>query len=176
MKKRTIKTAKKEDITSTPTATLNTRTIIRTGYQTLQDILSMRDTGHGQKFINGLSEELLSWGKKETSTDMLDFHHSFGIPRSSFHVYLKKYPDLKYVYHLVLEMLGSRRQKLAMYKELGCDAKVILSTLRLYHPDWEQVTQEELSIKRELRQEEESKLTHVTVVMPKYEVEDRNSD
>jgi hypothetical protein len=156
---------------------IDLRTKVRSGYDTAKDALAMRDIAFGPEFLNVVCEELLEWGKLDTSTDMLDFYHSYGMPSTTFHAYRNKYADLDHIHSMVKEMVGTRRQKLAVHKLFECDPSTIAKTLRLFHPDWRNAYQEEADLRKEMKAaDDKTGPTHITVEMPRYETTDRNKD
>ena len=174
MKKEVVK---KKRITNKPSIHSDLGAKMRTGYSEAKNALSWRQYNPGKKFIEKLCEEIYEWAKLETSTDFLQFYFSWGIPSQTFHKYRKKNKDLDFIHGLVKEILGWRRQKLATHKKYECNFSVILQTLRMFHPDWAQVHEEDKDFKLSLSKDEQNqKPTNITVVMKSYEDEDRDAN
>jgi hypothetical protein len=139
-------------------------------YKDLKEMLSWRQRDPGPKFIAAMCEDYLEWSQKPDSTDLLDFRHEYGIPRRTFDDQMKKYEDLKDTHEFVKEIIGSRRQKMAMYKKYECDPKTLHQTLHFYHPDWRAAVDEERAFKASLSEKEKNQQpTKVTVVMQDFE-------
>lgn len=157
---------------------ISLETKVRAGYQSAKDVLSWRTTELGPVFLDRLCDELYVWGKHETSIDMHEFYHSWGMSRSMFDSYKLKHDQLKYVYELVKEMVGVRRQKLAMYKKFECDPGTIAKTLRQFHPDWRIVFEEDLAARKEIKAIEDNNMsgTIKIIEMPRYEIANRDTD
>ena len=164
------KLAKKKKITNKTSTVSNPLAKTRTGYNEARDALSWRSCGLDKTFVERLCDELYEWGKRGTSISLLDFYHSWGMPKQTFHDYMNKHADIKFIHEIVKEMIGSRREKLAMFKKYECNEKTIHRTLHLYHPDWMQVNEEEKDFKLSLSKDEQNqKPTNFTVVMQSYE-------
>lgn len=146
-------------------------------YKDLKEMLSWRKHDPGPKFIDAMCKDYLEWSQKPDSTDLLDFRHSYGIPSKTFDDQMKKYENLKDTHEFVREILGSRRQKMAMYKKYECDPKTIHRTLYIYHPDWKQAVQDENAFKASLSEKEKNQSpTNITVLMEKYGDNTRDAD
>ena len=164
------KIVKKKKITHKTITTKNKIAKTRTEYNKARDVLSWRTCGLDKTFVERLCDELYEWGKRRTSINLLDFYHSWGMPKQTFHDYMNKHADIKFIHEIVKEMIGSRREKLAMFKKYECNEKTIHRTLHLYHPDWKQVNEEEKDFKLSLSKDEQNqKPTNFTVVMQSYE-------
>lgn len=157
--------------TAKSTTSKKTRSKIRKSpYKDLKDMLSWRNHDPGTKFIEAMCEDYLEWAQKPDSTDLLDFRHSYGIPSRTFADQMKKYDKLRDTHEFVREILGSRRQKMAMYKKYECDPKTIHRTLHIYHPDWRQAVQEENDFRASMSAQEKNQApTKLTVVMKNFD-------
>ena len=143
---------------------------IRKGSEVAKIYFYQEKRGHGKAFLEKLIKDIKKWSYKGTSFSLKDFYHEWGIPSATFHEYKNRHPKLKEAFLLVKEIIGSRREKLAMFKKYECNEKTIHRTLHLYDPDWKQVNEEEKEFKLALsRDEENQKPTNFTVVMQSYE-------
>lgn len=146
-------------------------------YKDLKSMLSWRNYDPGTTFIEAMCEDYLDWAQKPDSTDLVDFRHSYGIPSKTFYDQMNKYEKLKDTHEFVKEIIGSRRQKMAMYKKYECDPKTIHRTLHLYHPSWKKAVQEENEFKASMSAQEKNQApTNITVLMDKYEDKTRDTD
>jgi len=133
----------------------------------INDLLTWREYNPGEKFALEVAQNLYEWAQEEDSLDLLDFYHSFGIPRVTWLDWRKKYPKAAYIHQQVKEIIGARRQRLAMYKKNGVNEAVVTKTLHLFHPDWEEAYNQEKEFKRELKlaaNDEEKNPVQVVVV------------
>jgi hypothetical protein len=157
--------------TPKPTISKKTRSKSRQSpYKDLKDMLSWRKHDPGPKFIEAMCQDYLEWSQRLDSTDLLDFRHSYGIPSKTFDDQMKKYEKLKDTHEFVREVVGSRRQKMAMYKKYECDPKTIHRTLHIYHPSWRQAVREENEFRASMSEKEKNQNpTKLTVVMKNYD-------
>lgn len=138
----------------------------QSSYEKVRLALSWRKRTLNKDQIMELCSDMYEWALQPTSVSIADFYNAWGIPRATFYELLKKSEELTYVHGLVKEIIGSRLHKLAMYKDNECNEKTIHRTLHCYHPDWKEVFDAEVALKRELSKDEvKKKPTHITVVM-----------
>lgn len=142
---------------------------ISSPYQQLKERLSWREKGIGQHLIEEICDAYLDWVQLEDSIDPIDFRHKFGIPKTTWRELKKKYDMLELVDEMVHEKVGTRRQKLAMYKKYECNPQVIMETIGMYHPTFKEYEELRHQRQKEIKlAEAEDKPTHVTVVMEDY--------
>ncbi len=150
---------------------------VRKGYEVAKIYFYHEKIGHGKGFLEKLIKDIKKWSYKGSSFSLKDFYHEWGISSSTFHNYKDRHPELKEAFVLVKEIIGSRREKLAMFKKYECNEKTIHRTLHLYDPDWKKVSEEEEEFKLSLTKDEQNqKPTNITVVMKSYEDEDRDAN
>jgi hypothetical protein len=111
--------------------------------------------------LDYIKQELESWSQKPTSIIFWDFLDEYSIPERSFYAWCEKHEDLKEIHTNVIRRIGSRRLKLAMFKEAECNEKTIYHTLRLYSKEHREIHDEDLKNKRILDQEND----RVTVII-----------
>lgn len=124
-------------------------TISRANYNDIKQRLAWRTYNPSEKFVDALAQDLYDWAQLEESLDFLDFYHKVGIPRSTCQDWVKRYHNLKAVHEEVKEIIGARRQRLAIFKKYETNPNVLMMTLRKYHPDWQEAFEEEAALKRE---------------------------
>ncbi len=101
-----------------------------------------REIDKGEKWVENLCQHQLEWRLKETSIDFIDFYTQYGLSHKTYHNYRKRYDMLKATHEITKEIIGARREKLALYRKYNCDPKTVHMTLRKYHPVWEEVYEE----------------------------------
>jgi len=146
-------------------------------YDRMKMALSWRSRSLNEAQYEELCSAYYEWALKPTSTSITAFCNEWGMVRKTFYDLVRKNKELAYMHGVVKEILGDRLQKLAMYKQNECNEKTIHRTLHLYNPDWKDVYDAEVELKKQLSKDEaKSKPTNITVVMDKIEPECADED
>lgn len=140
-------------------------------YEKLRQSISWRKCGLGPKYIKAIAQEYLEWGEKPTSIEPIEFRQQFGIPKRTFDKLKQDHEILREAHEYVKELIGMRRERLAMYKKYECDPKTIARTLHIYHPAWTKTLEDERNFRKSLSQQEE-KPTNITIEMNEIKEED----
>jgi|SRR5277367_2513275 len=106
-----------------------------------------QDIGDRQNWI---MEKLELWSLKDTSINFFDFLDEFGVPESTYYDMLAREADLKELHSRAKQRIGSRREKMAIYKYNECNERTLHYTLRVYHEDWKKVYEEDRDNRKEL--------------------------
>ena len=120
----------------------------RSPYVEARDIL-----GHFQEIgdrKNWIMEKLDAWSKLQTSIAFFDFLDEYGIPEQTYYDILNRDAELFELHHRAKQRIGSRREKMAIFKYNECNEKTLLSTLRVYNEDWKKVYDEDRDNRKEL--------------------------
>lgn len=111
--------------------------------------------------LDDIKQQLETWSEKPSSIVFWDFLDEYSIPERSFYEWLERNPDLKEIHANAIKRIGSRRLKLAMFKDAECNERTILNTLRLYSKEHREIYDEDIKNKRMLDHESE----RVTVII-----------
>lgn len=132
-------------------------------YRTAKEVLSWRQLIPNPAFYEHLSDHLLEWVELETSISITEFLYGYGMSWQTFNRWVKTDENLKEVYDIVREKIGSRREQLAIYKDHNCDANTLQKTLRNYDPEWRAIYNEDIANKKAIAQENQSKITVIEI-------------
>ncbi len=120
----------------------------RSPYAVSRDIYhEFQERGDREEWI---LKHLDEWSKKESSINIFDFIDEYGIPESTFYDIVKADNRVAEMHARARQRIGSRREKLAIFRKNDCNEKPLTATLRVYNKDWKQVYDEDMSIKKEL--------------------------
>ena len=123
-----------------------------TPFKTARDMLSWNTVNYSEKLINKICEDVLEWSRRDDAEDMLSFFRIYGIPRQKYYFLKKRNDNLSQVHEIVLDNIGERLQKKARYKDFNWDNKAVIPVLKIYHPDWRQVWEEDQEAQAKLNE------------------------
>lgn len=112
-------------------------------FQTLENLLAWSHSEMCDKRKDWICEKLYEWVQKEDSLTFISFCHEYSIPYDYFLVLAGREDKIKKVYNYAKTVIGMRREKLATFKEYGTNPAVILQTIRVYHPDFQETYAED---------------------------------
>lgn len=98
-------------------------------------------------FLDKLCEEMMNHFENRNNICVIRFLSDKGIVYQSFLNWTERHSNLKEVYTLVKQRIGSKREELAVRREENCDPKTLHYTLRHYNPYWKSCFEEESSLK-----------------------------
>ena len=99
---------------------------------------------------NWISQKLEEWSARETSINFFDFLDEYGVPESTYYEIVNREPGMFERHNRAKQRIGSRREKMAIYKYKECNEKSLHYTLRVYNEDWKKVYDEDMKNKKEL--------------------------
>ena len=102
------------------------------------DGFSMREMPITDAYLDRLAEDMLKYYEDNPeSLYIYEFLDSRRIHSTSFDRWKARYPNLQYIYSLVLQMLATRREKSAWNK--GGAVTIFVKTQHLYDPKWDEI-------------------------------------
>jgi hypothetical protein len=120
----------------------------RSPYSEARDKLGyFQEFGDRQRWI---VEKLEEWSRRPTSIQFFDFLDEFGIPESTYYDAINRDPEILDLHNRAKQRIGSRREKMAIYKYNECNEKSLHYTMRIYNDDWRKVYDEDMKNKKEL--------------------------
>ena len=87
----------------------------------------------------------------ETALQLFQWYKSVGISRDMWEEVVQKNMEAKATHEQVKETIANRREMLCWFsKDSGVDPKSMSHTLRLHHPEWRQVYEEDKEARKDI--------------------------
>jgi len=132
------------------------------------NLLSREEIIINEAFIERFAKDYVSWAANNDKAFIVrEFRLSKGIDEQTWQRWIDAFPALKEANQMVVDIIGMRREKLALEREI--DTKMTTYSMPMYSKDWKEL----VKWRSELKQKEEDKKGNITVVMEKFSEDDR---
>ena len=116
-------------------------------YDTFKFMNSWSEGKVSDTFIEKLCGELAEHFVNPKNICVYEFTSDRGMNFDHFKELTKRYKKLGSLYQVILQRIGSKREKLAIFKDYNCNPNSLHYTMRHYHPFWRLSFDEEANLK-----------------------------
>ena len=149
---------------------------IKRSYMEAREAFNYRMQSNNSGLEERIADDFLEWASENTQTgrktDMHEFFLLYGMPYTTWRSIYERNEYAKEANDAIRLMFGVRDKKLALDTDNKIDTGTIHRTLKLYHPDWKSVDDQDHDRKKELKLLEAKEPERPTFVFVEREVKE----
>ncbi len=98
------------------------------------DMVGFKYTTIGERAVLEIGRKMLLWSKTTSELKITPFFHEQGISMRTANRWCHRYPLFGEWFEEAMTMIGDRREKLALYRDI--DSSIVMKTMHLYDPGY----------------------------------------